>query len=85
MADRPVEPRFENHKHGCKATWTAKIYGLGVLPELYGHLHPMAYGAAVWRERNLTKIWGLRDTRRRVGRAVRPIAHPNDWWVPWRK
>ena len=47
MTGLPVEHRFENHKHGYKSAWVVKKYGVRLLPELYAHLNPMPFEAAV--------------------------------------
>jgi hypothetical protein len=51
----PVEHRFENHKHGYKASWVVKKYGLNLLPELYAHLNPMPFEAAAQMEQDLAE------------------------------
>ena len=53
MTGLPVEHRFENHKHGYKSAWTVRKYGLHLVPELFAHLNPMPYAAAVIMERDL--------------------------------
>ena len=50
----PAE-RFENHKHGIKASSLVKRYAIRLLPELYAHLNPMPYEAATQMERDLTE------------------------------
>ncbi len=55
MSGLPPEHRFENHRHGYKSAWTVKKYGLRLLPELYQHLNPMPYEAAVEMERDLAE------------------------------
>ena len=54
MTGLPVEHRFENHRHGSKSAWTVRKYGIGLLPELYEHLNPMPYEAALQMEKDLT-------------------------------
>ncbi len=49
----PVEHRFENHKHGYKSAWVVEKYGVRLLPELYEHLNPMPFEAAVQMEMDL--------------------------------
>jgi hypothetical protein len=49
------EDRFANHKAGIKAAWLVKRYGVRLLPELYEHLNPMPYEAAVQMERDLAE------------------------------
>jgi len=53
MTGLPVEHRFENHKHGYKSAWVVKKYGIRLLPELYEHLNPMPFDAAVEMEKEL--------------------------------
>jgi hypothetical protein len=50
-----LEPaqRFANHKQGLKSAAVVKRYGIRLLPELYLHLNPMPYNAAVEMERDL--------------------------------
>jgi hypothetical protein len=55
MTGLPVEHRFENHKHGYKSAWTVRKYGVRLLPELYAHLNPMPYEAAVQMEIDLAE------------------------------
>jgi hypothetical protein len=59
----PAE-RFANHKAGLKAAWVVNRYGLRLLPELYEHLNPMPYEAAVQMEIDLA------DDLRRAGYTV---------------
>ena len=49
------EERFVNHQQGFKSSLYVKRYGLRLLPELYEHLNPMPYDAAVQMERDLTE------------------------------
>jgi hypothetical protein len=53
MTGLPVEHRFENHRHGYKSAWTVRKYGLQLLPELFQHLNPLPYEAAVQMEVDL--------------------------------
>ena len=55
MTGLPVEQRFENHKHGYKSAWVVKKYGMRLLPELYAHLNPMPFEAAVQMEMELAE------------------------------
>jgi hypothetical protein len=55
MSGLPPEYRFENHKHGYKAAWVVKKYGVRLLPELYEHLNPMPYEAALQMELELAE------------------------------
>jgi hypothetical protein len=47
--------RFANHKAGIKAASVVKRYGIRLLPELYEHLNPMPYDAAVQMEMDLAE------------------------------
>ncbi|HKP03041.1 MAG TPA: hypothetical protein VJU77_06695 [Chthoniobacterales bacterium] len=55
MSGLPPEHRFENHKHGYKAAWVVEKYGVQLLPELYEHLNPMPYEAALQMELELAE------------------------------
>jgi len=55
MSGLPPEHRFENHKHGYKAAWVVEKYGVRLLPELYEHLNPMPYEAALQMESELAE------------------------------
>jgi hypothetical protein len=55
MTGLPVEHRFENHRHGYKSAWVVKKYGKLLLPELYAHLNPMPFEAAVQMEMELAE------------------------------
>ncbi len=55
MTGLPVEHRFENHKHGYKSSWVVEKYGVQLLPELYAHLNPMPFEAAVQMEMDLAE------------------------------
>ena len=55
MSGLPPEHRFENHKHGYKAAWVVQKYGVRLLPELYAHLNPMPYEAALQMEMDLAE------------------------------
>src|ERR1700750_3095601 len=55
MSGLPPEHRFENHKHGYKAAWVVKKYGMRLLPELFEHLNPMPYEAALQMELELAE------------------------------
>jgi hypothetical protein len=59
----PVE-RFANHKAGIKAAAVVKRYGVRLLPELYQHLNPMPFAAAVQMEKDLA------EDLRRAGHIV---------------
>jgi hypothetical protein len=53
MSGLTPEERFANHKQGIKAASLVKRYGIRLMPELYAHLNPMPYGAAVEMEKDL--------------------------------
>lgn len=53
MTGLPVEERFENHKRGYKSSWVVRKYSVRLLPELYAHLNPMPFAAAVQMEIDL--------------------------------
>ena len=55
MTGLPVAHRFENHKHGYKSAWVVEKYGVRLLPELYEHLNPMPYDAALQMEMDLAE------------------------------
>jgi hypothetical protein len=49
------EERFANHKLGIKSSSLVKRFGIRLLPELYVHLNPMPYEAAVQMEKDLAE------------------------------
>jgi hypothetical protein len=49
------EERLSNHLSGLKAAWVVTRYGVRLLPELYAHLNPMPFDAAVVMERDLAE------------------------------
>lgn len=53
MTGLPVEHRLQNHLHGYKSSSVVEKYGRQLLPELFAHLNPMPYEAAVEMERDL--------------------------------
>jgi hypothetical protein len=55
MTGLTVDERFLNHKNGHKSSWVVKRYGDRLLPELYDHLNPMPYEAAVEMEKDLAE------------------------------
>ena len=55
MTGLTPEERFVNHKAGIKAAWVVKRYGIRLLPELYAHLNPMPFEAAVQMEMDLAE------------------------------
>lgn len=64
MTGLSPEERFANHKAGVKSAWVVKRYGLRLLPEIYAHLNPMPFDAAVQMEKDLA------DDLRRAGYMV---------------
>jgi hypothetical protein len=55
MTGLTPEQRFANHRKGLKSAWVVKRYGIRLLPELYAHLNPMPYAAAVQMEMDLAE------------------------------
>ncbi len=55
MTGIPVEHRFENHKNSYKSAWVVRQYGVRLMPELYEHLNPMPFDAAVQMELELAE------------------------------
>jgi hypothetical protein len=55
MTGLPVDHRFKNHKYGYKSAWVARKYGVRLMPELYEHLNPMPFEAAVQMELELAE------------------------------
>jgi hypothetical protein len=55
MTGIPVDHRFENHKNGYKSAWVVRRYGVRLMPELYEHLNPMPFEAAVQMELELAE------------------------------
>ena len=55
MTGLSPEERFANHKAGIKSAWVTRRYGLRLLPELYEHLNPMPFDAAVQMEMDLAE------------------------------
>jgi hypothetical protein len=55
MTAIPIDHRFENHKNGYKSAWVVRKYGLRLMPELYEHLNPMPFEAAVQMELELAE------------------------------
>jgi hypothetical protein len=55
MTGIPVDHRFENHKYGYKSAWVVRKYGVRLMPELYEHLNPMPFEAAVQMELELAE------------------------------
>jgi len=55
MTGLTPEERFANHQAGIKAASLVKRYGIRLLPELYAHLNPMPYEAALQMEQDLAE------------------------------
>jgi hypothetical protein len=55
MTGIPVGDRFEHHKNGYKSSWIVRKYGVRLMPELYEHLNPMPFEAAVQMEADLAE------------------------------
>ena len=55
MTGLTPEERFANHKGGIKAASVVRRYGLRLLPELYAHLNPMPFEAALQMEIDLAE------------------------------
>jgi predicted GIY-YIG superfamily endonuclease len=55
MTGLAPEERFANHRQGIKSAYVVKRYGLRLLPELYAHLNPMPFDAAVQMEMDLAE------------------------------
>jgi hypothetical protein len=55
MTGLKPEERFANHKGGVKASSLVTGYGIRLLTELFEHLNPMPYDAAVQMEMDLAE------------------------------
>ena len=55
MTGIPVDQRFQNHKNGHKSAWVVRKHGVRLMPELYEHLNPMPFEAAVQMELELAE------------------------------
>jgi predicted GIY-YIG superfamily endonuclease len=55
MTGLSVAERYANHKRGHKGNVFAGKYGKRLLPELFAHLNPMPYEAALTMERELAE------------------------------
>jgi len=55
MTGLTPEERFASHKAGIKDAPLVKRYGIRLLPELYEHLNPMPFDAAVQMEKDLAE------------------------------
>ena len=64
MTGLTPDERFANHRSGIKAAAEVKRYGIRLLPELFAHLNPMPYEAALQMEKDLAA------DLRRAGYAV---------------
>ena len=55
MTGLAVAERFKNHKRGHKGNAFVLRFGTRLLPELFAHLNPMPYEAALTMERELAE------------------------------
>lgn len=55
MTGLTPEERFANHQQGKQSAWVVKKFGVRLLPELYAHLNPMPYEAALVMEQELAE------------------------------
>jgi hypothetical protein len=55
MTGLSVAERFANHKRGHKGNVFVLRFGTRLLPELFAHLNPMPYEAAMTMERELAE------------------------------
>lgn len=55
MTGLTPEDRFANHRAGIKDASVVRRYGIRLLPELYAHLNPMPFEAAVQMEKDLAE------------------------------
>lgn len=55
LSGLPPEQRFANHIAGTKSSSFVRRFGVRLLPELYAHLNPMPYDAAVQMEMDLAE------------------------------
>ena len=53
MTGLTPEVRFANHRAGVKSASLVKRYGIRLLPELFAHLNPMPFDAALQMEKDL--------------------------------
>ena len=53
MTGLTPEARFANHQRGIKSAAVVTRYGVQLMPELYTHLNPMPFAAAVQMEQDL--------------------------------
>jgi hypothetical protein len=64
MTGLTPEARFVNHQRSIKAAAVVTRYGVRLMTELYAHLNPMPFAAAVQMEQDLA------EDLRRVGYTV---------------
>jgi hypothetical protein len=55
MSGLSPEERFQNHKRGHKSAWVVEKYGVCLMPDLFAHLNPMPYEAALQMETELAE------------------------------
>ena len=55
MTGLAVADRYKNHKRGHKGNVFVLRFGTRLLPELFAHLNPMPYEAALTMERELAE------------------------------
>ncbi len=55
MTGLDPKERLANHKAGIKGAAVVQRYGLRLLPEMYAHLNPMPFEAAVQMEMDLAE------------------------------
>ena len=55
MTGLDPEERYLNHKAGLKASGWVKCHGQRLMPELYEHLNPMPFDAALAMEQDLAE------------------------------
>ena len=55
MSRLTPEERLAHHLKGDKASFVVRRYGIRLLPELYAHLNPLPFEAAVHMERDLAE------------------------------
>lgn len=55
MTGLSPEERFANHQAGIKGAYVVTRFGVRLMPELFEHLNPMPFEAAVVMERDLAE------------------------------
>lgn len=55
MTGLTSEARFANHKAGVKDAYVVRCHSIRLLPELFAHLNPMPFEAAVQMETDLAE------------------------------